>query len=557
MRRQALHMLLALLMLALAACGGEAPDSGGDGTVVGGPDDLVITIAYSPEKKGWLEGAAEAPDAGRIDVFNQSNVTVNGKRVLVQGIEKSSGAARTEILEGKLKPTVWSPSASTWLEVLKQESSNPNIAVGSPRPMLLTPVVISIWQPMAEALGWPNKEIGWSDMLDLINDPEGWGKYGHPEWGRFSWGHTDPEISTTALSTVLAELYAANGKTRGLTVSDVQSQKSQDFLKDLAQGVKHYGYNTLVFSDNMAKYGLTYISAFPMEEITLIDFNKNKNPRNKLVAIYPKEGTFIHDDPFIVMATATSDEQQAADKFYEFLYAEESQRLAMSFGFRPANASVPLADPLTAQYGVDPAQPRSGLTIPPADVIIAAKDAWANNRKPANIMIVVDTSGSMAGEKMEAAKAGLESFMGRIPRQDSVGMVTFSNEAHEVVPLGPRDENMINLQNQVQGMIAEGGTALFDGVARGYELLKEANQPDRINAIVLLSDGQNTEGTMSSISQLEQLVGESGVSIFPIAYGSDADDATLQQIADLTRTIVQKGDAGDITSVFENMSRYF
>jgi Ca-activated chloride channel homolog len=69
--------------------------------------------------------------------------------------------------------------------------------------------------------------------------------------GALQLGHTDPEISTSALSTLLAEFYAAVGKQRNLTVADVQDPKSQQFIRDLGKGIKHYGYNTLVFSDNM------------------------------------------------------------------------------------------------------------------------------------------------------------------------------------------------------------------------------------------------------------------------------------------------------------------
>src|SRR3954449_9403589 len=310
MRNVSFFIVFALVGAMLAACGGSGGTSD-NGTPQAPSNALKITIAYSPEKDGWLKD--------RIGAFNATNAKVGGQTVFVEGVNKSSGAARTEIKNGQLKTTIWSPSASTWLEVLKQESGNPNIAVGQPRPMVLTPVVISMWKPMAEALGWPNKPIGWGDMLELINDPQGWGKFGHPEWGRFSWGHTDPEISTSALSTLLAEFYAAVGKQKNLSVADVQNPKSQQYIRDLGKGIKHYGYNTLVFSDNMQKFGMSYISAFPMEEITLIDFNKNKAPQVPLVAIYPKEGTFWHDDPFIVMASASSDEQQAAEQFFNFL----------------------------------------------------------------------------------------------------------------------------------------------------------------------------------------------------------------------------------------------
>ncbi len=545
-----LSIMLILLIVGLAACGENSGGGGGSGSSTTRPvssDELLITLAYSPEKEDWL--------TERFEVFNSQRIEINGKTIVVQGSNVSSGAARTQIRNGALKTTIWSPSASTWLEVLKLETNNPNIAEPNPQPLVLTPVVISMWKPMAEALGWPDKDIGWSDLLELINDPEGWGKYGHPEWGQFSWGHTDPEISTTALSTVLAELYAATGKTSDLTVADVQSETSQQYLRDLAQGIKHYGYNTLVFSENMEKYGMTYISAFPMEEITLIDFNK-KGPTTPLVAIYPAEGTFTHDDPFIVMSDTTADEKAAAAKLYDFLLTEESQKLAMSYGFRPANVNVALAEPLTMQFGVDPRQPRQSLATPPAEVIVAAKDAWAKNRKPANIMVVVDSSGSMRGEKMDQAKAGVDFFLSRLPIQDNVGLIGFSNVPTVLVPLATRTENMSNLQLQVQGLIPNGNTSLYDAVDLARQELDKLNQPDRINAIVLLSDGADTSSLMT-IDQMEDGFGESSIQIFPIAYGADAEKEPLQRIADFSRTQLVEGGTDDINKIFENLSRYF
>lgn len=550
MRKLSSFLLLVFALTLVAACGEQKATTvpGTNPTVAVSKNDVLVTMTYSPEKDGWLKD--------RIAAFNSQNVQVNGKRIVVQGTSESSGATRTKIKDGASKPTVWSPSASTWLEVLKLESNNPNIAEPNPQSLVLTPVVISMWKPMAEAMGYPNKPVGWRDLMDLINDPEGWGKFGHPEWGRFSWGHTDPEISTSALSTVLAELYAANNKTSGLTVADVNAEASQKFLRDLAQGIKHYGYNTLIFSENMQKYGLTYISAFPMEEITLIEFNK-KSPSIPLVAIYPAEGTFVHDDPFIIMSSASADEKAAAAKLYDFLLTVESQQLAMQYGFRPANVDVPLADPLTAQYGVDPKQPRQSLAIPPADVIVAAKNAWANNRKPANIMVVMDSSGSMrSDDKMDQAKAGVELFLSRLPTQDNVGLIGFSSVPTVLVPLGTRAENMGNLQIQVQGMIPNGNTSMYDAIDLARQELEKLNQPDRINAIVLLSDGADTSSVMT-MEQMKQGFGESSIQIFPIAYGADAEKGVLQEIADFARTQLVEGGTGDINKIFENLSRYF
>jgi Ca-activated chloride channel homolog len=554
MRKASIVLLLALLVAALAACG--APGiGGGNGTPEAPSNALKINIAYSPEKEGWLKD--------RIAAFNATSTKINGQVVFVEGVNKSSGAARTEIKNGQLKTTIWSPSASTWLEVLKQESGNPNVAVSS-RPLVLTPVVISMWKPMAEAMGYPNKPIGWADMLELINDPQGWGKFGHPEWGRFSWGHTDPEISTSALSTLLAEFYAAAGKQKDLTTADIQSPKSQQFIRDLGKGIKHYGYNTLVFSDNMGKFGMSYISAFPMEEITLIDFNK-KSPSVPLVAIYPKEGTFYHDDPFIVMSSATTDEQQAAEQFFNFLLTADSQKLAMTFGFRPANVEVPIADPISAAFGVQPQGVQNILPIPTAEVIVTAKNTWAQNRKRADIVLVVDVSGSMEEDgKLDQAKAGLETFLTRILPEDRVGLVSFSSTASVDIDPAPLSQNRIPLSDAIQRLRPQGKTAIYDSLLTAKQSLDNLPTPEggeeRIKAIVLLTDGEEN-ASQTSFDDLKGAFDESGISVFPVAYGSSSDqDAatkTLQGIVEFSRTILVKGSTGDVGQIFDNLSRYF
>jgi Ca-activated chloride channel family protein len=410
---------------------------------------------------------------------------------------------------------------------------------------------------MAEALGWPDEPIGWNTMLDLINDPEGWGKFGHPEWGRFSWGHTDPEISTTALSTLIAEFYAATGKQRDLTVQDVQSEESLQFIRDLGQGIKHYGYNTLVFSENMQKFGMSYISAFPMEEITLIEFNKDA-PQVPLVAIYPSEGTFWHDNPFILMSSATDAQQEAAEQLYDFLLTPESQQLAMSQGFRPANVDVPLADPISRTYGVQPEGVQNVLDVPPAEVIVAVKDSWKQNRKRADILLVMDVSGSMEGEKLQATKAGLESFLLRLLPEDRVGLMVFSDEASIAVEPAPLADNRIELQEAIQRMQAYGGTSLYHALDEALQTFEELPpaEDERIRAIVLLSDGEDTTSSIT-LEQVINTYGEGVISIFPVAYGTDADTGTLERIAEFSRTIVVQGDTGDIAEIFENLSRYF
>ena len=242
-----------------------------------------------------------------------------------------------------------------------------------------------------------------------------------------------------------------------------------------------------------------------------------------LVAIYPKEGTFWHDDPFIVMASASSDEQQAAEQFFNFLLTPDSQKLAMSYGFRPANVDVPLADPVSAAYGVQPQGVQNILPIPSAEVIVEAKKVWGQNRKRADIVLVVDVSGSMEENgKLDQAKAGLGTFLQRILPEDRVGLVTFSSRAQVAVDPAPLGQNRVALDDAIQAMRPTGKTAIYDGLMAGKQALdalpasKTARSGSR--RLCCLTDGEEN-ASKTTFDQLKQEFDETGISIFPVAYG--------------------------------------
>src|SRR5207245_11203121 len=72
---------------------------------------------------------------------------------------------------------------------------------------------------MAIKLGWPEKDVGWADLLTLASNQTGWGTYGRPDWGAFRLGKTNPNISTSGLHALIATYFPASGKTRHLTTA--------------------------------------------------------------------------------------------------------------------------------------------------------------------------------------------------------------------------------------------------------------------------------------------------------------------------------------------------
>ena len=185
-------------------------------------DCVTVDVTVSPEKIVLLTDLART--------FNQQRNTVAGRCVFVRPQKKSSGAAASLLADGwgdtaanGPQPVIWSPAASGWGSIVNQrlaDKGQPAIAPAS-KAFMLTPLVIAMPKPMAEALGYPAKPIGFKDIAELAKDPQGWAKYGHPEWGPFRLGKTNPNFSTSGLNFTLAEYYAATGKTKGLTSEDL------------------------------------------------------------------------------------------------------------------------------------------------------------------------------------------------------------------------------------------------------------------------------------------------------------------------------------------------
>ena len=139
---------------------------------------------------------------------------------------------------------------------------------------------------MADALGYPETPIGYADILRLANDPAGWGAYGHPEWGPFRLGKTNPNFSTSALSSTIAQYYAATGKTSRPVARRPRPARGAGSSRGRRVGVVHYGDITMTFLNNWFRNdvrgtSLTYVSAVAVEEKSVIDYNKG-NPDGML-----------------------------------------------------------------------------------------------------------------------------------------------------------------------------------------------------------------------------------------------------------------------------------
>ncbi|MEA2613787.1 MAG: Ca-activated chloride channel [Chloroflexota bacterium] len=553
--------VVAVALIAVLSGGGKDDGGSGSGGTSGGTatrapaGSIKVTFAYSPEKETLLKPL--------IAAFNSSDAKVDGKPVFVAGENVSSGDAQLKIARGTYKPTAWSPSSSMWGRLLNFEADQPYVADENPS-IVRTPLVIAMWEPMAKALGYPKRKLGFADILKLARSNQGWGAYGHPEYGQFKLVHTNPDFSTSGLSAVVAEYYAATGKKEGLLAGDIAKARAQ--VKDIERSIVHYGDTTLFIADQMRKSGLGYASAVAMEEATLVDFNQHRNGQPKLVAIYPAEGTFFSDNPYIALKAPWVSAQQAAGaaSFGTYLADNVDGSKAAKYGFRAADLKAKPQAPLTAENGVDPSQPTRVLGLPEPRVLAALKKAWRNDRKPANVLLVLDTSGSMTQEnRLQNAKQGLQAFIKEVAPQDNVGLTTFSDRIQPLVAIAPARENRAKLRSIVSNLVADGGTAIYDATTAGVEQVGKLADTSRINAVVLLTDGEDTDSTRSADQVVRELEaqGDSSkrVRVFTIAYSAGAAGAAenLARIADASGGKAYVGKTSDIESVYRSISSFF
>ena len=357
--------------------GDDGGDSGG-GSSSGGkaPEGaLRITFAYSPEKEILLKPL--------IKRFNESGREVGGKKVFVESQVVASGEAESKIARGRLKPAAWSPASSLWGRLLNFEADRPIAPEDNPS-IVRTPLVIAMWKPFAQALGYPKKKIGFDRLTRLATSNQGFASVGKPEFGRFKLVHTNPDFSTSGLSAVVAEYYAATGKKEGLTEADVSGSGARKKVKDIERSIVHYGDTTLFIADQMRREGPTYASAVAMEEATLLDFNRRRGGQPSLVALYPPEGTFYSDNPFIIPNAPfnTAQEKAAARELQKFFADEIDAEQAGRSGFRPADLKEKPAGRVSAANGADPAQPARVLGLPEPRVLDRIRRAWREAESP-------------------------------------------------------------------------------------------------------------------------------------------------------------------------------
>ena len=525
--------------------------------VVMGAAIAVVAAALGSQGGGASSRAARelrvdylfSPDAEQLLVpmivrFNREHHRVRGHEVRIVGAALTSGEAETALAARVRKPALWTPASSLWGRLLDHDARARWVPSVTPS-LVVSPQVIAMWKPLARALGWP-APIGWKDILALATSSRGWAAYGHPEFDPFRLGHTNPDFSTSGLSAVASEYYAVTGKRAGLALADIRRADVRAAVRLIEHSIVHYGKTATAFTEKMDRYGQPYAHAVYVQETQVLAFNAHRRQATRLVGIEPAEGTFVADYPLIALRApwVGRDMRAAAELFSRWIAPRITAAMAAKSGFRlrrPAHIRL--------------------LELPAPEVLAAIREGWRRDRKSANIILVVDTSSSMGGAgRLDAAKAGLLSFLRELSPSDRVALVTSGSTVTMRVRLGRPGRSSSAVARAVRGLFANGELPVYTAISRALGAVRALHDPDRINAVVVLSDGAGTAtGYRTLLEQIraEPVTEGTSVRVFSVAYGDNANDGALRRIADASGGAFFTGRPKDIKDVYRSIASYF
>lgn len=540
-RHRGLALLALMLLSAALACGLPGSDD---------PDEpprnaTVITVMANDSLAPWLTNAAAE--------FNETETEgPDGKPFFAVVDAVESGLAVTQLSESTAGTGLWIPDDQVWVNVLAGEGNSD--FQGDCRSVAQSPLVIAMWRPVAESLGWPGLPLGWLDIGSLAADQSAWNYYSGGEFGdALRLSHAHPGLSGTGGSTLLALVQAAQSKIEAVTADDIQQPIVQASVGAFESAVTWFSNSTDGLGATMFERGVSYLGAAVVYESTVV-----QHGQGEIVPIYPLEGTFMATHPACTNQSAGEDVRAAAVAFRDFLLGETGQQQALAHGLRPVSSGIPLAAPLDESNGVDPSQPSIVFNPPSVESLFAVQELWQSARKDVNLVMLLDTSGSMRGNKIDGMRVAAIQFVQQMGDDDFISIIAFSDEPVILANHARVGESRQKIENAIAILQADGDTTLFDAIGDGASLIAASTSIETTNAMVVLTDGQDTRSYRYNFDQsLIDAATSNDTTVFTIAYGDDADEEILSSLALSANGNFYLGDEASIAAIYEEMSAAF
>jgi len=405
--------------------------------------------------------------------------------------------------------------------------------VVSETPVMSSPVAIGVKRATVTRLGWKPADVTWSQVEQAVQD------------GRLTYGMTDPARSNSGFSTLVSVASALSGAQSALTDRDVT--KATPRLKEFFKGQK-------LTSGSSGWLAAAYDRREDVD--ALLNYESVLKGIPGLTVIRPRDGVITADYPLTSLKSTSARTREDVRRVTEDLRTERIQReITERTHRRPVVASVPPA------AGLDTDRRRE-LPFPGTrSVADGLLDSYENElRRPSRTVYVLDTSGSMEGDRLDRLKSALTDLTGDFREREEVTLMPFGSKVkdvrtHVVEPSDP-GTGLAAIRADTAALSADGGTAIYTSLEKAYDHL--GADDDTFTSIVLMTDGENTAGARAK--DFDAFYAGLGgnrrdIPVFPILFG-DSDRSELAHIADLTGGRLFDAQRGSLDGAFEEIRGY-
>ncbi|MFE9633679.1 substrate-binding domain-containing protein [Streptomyces sp. NPDC006463] len=515
-----------------SGCTSDGPDRPGD----------PKPTAY---KEGTLRVLASSELADMQPVLEQAKkatgVTVNltWSGTLDAAEQVASGKA-----DGKYD-AIWL-SSNDYLRLRPQAAGK----LANETPVMSSPVALGVKPESLARLGWKPEEVTWSAVHEAVAG------------GRLTYGMTDPVRSNSGFSALVSVASGLSGAQAALTDADVKAAAPR--LKEFFAGQKLTSGSSGWLATAYAQR--SDVDALVNYESVLLSMNRDA--KAPLTVIRPRDGVVTAHYPLALLTSAPAGARESGRALTEYLRGAQAQQEITGKTFRrPVAAEVAPAPGLGGEKRRELPFPGS-LAV--ADGLLASYENEL--RRPSRTVYVLDTSGSMSDDdrigRLEAALTDLtgsgSSGTGeRFRDREEVTLLPFGStvkkvRTHVVEPGNPGPA-LDAIRGDVKSLQPEGGTAVYSSLEAAYEQLGKGGT-DAFTSIVLMTDGENTEGVGakhfdSFYAALPE--GQKHTPVFAVLFG-DSDRKELTHITELTggRLFDATDGNGSLNGAFEEIRGY-
>ncbi|MFI7114228.1 substrate-binding domain-containing protein [Nonomuraea sp. NPDC050227] len=467
--------------------------------------------------------------------------SIDSKCVEVTVTREAAAKTANGLAAGKSAADVWVADSSLLVGNLR------NSPAGSALPepagsVALSPVVLAAAKSAAAKLSG-SLTPSWAGMIAAANvaNPDGPGR-------KVRVLALDPQKNSAGLAALLAAATSAKeaGQNKALVgaLKEISGQLASDPAALLA--------SLTVKSGSKVPVGVASEQA--------VYAHNAKKPEAPVVALYPKEGTLSLDYPITIVTKDPAIQKAAAD-FRQDLGTDAAKKILRDAGFRSPDGKA--GETLTKEKGFVPDKPEA-LPRPDAKSVASMVQTWSRLNLGTRLLTLLDVSGTMAlpvpgtnMTRMQAINKIAMEGLGLFPADSELGLWTFSTHMdgqgkdwRELVSVGPlaestngvlRKQALVRQFGQIQAK-ATGDTGLNDTIKAAYGELTKTYQEDKINTLLILTDGAGNDDPSGGVSnaQILQYLKKTynpkrPISILLIAFGPEAE-AGRKQMDTLAKT---------------------